>query len=432
MPASLSERYRAHIKTLTKHAHTALEQTGYDGVVIHSGRLVAKSSFDDQDWPFRPVPEFEHWAKVDWPDAVVFVSRGEKAKLVAVRKESFWERIDEPNWLLLECGVEVVEVASFDETKSLLPAGRLAFVGHDAVAAEALGIEDVNPTALVELLHDRRTIKTDYEIACMAEASNRAVRGHVAAREAFEAGETSELAIHLAYLGGSGQDDAQTPYKNIVALNDAAAVLHHIHYRTVDTPRSLLIDAGAAFRGYASDITRTYAAADATEFAELIARMESLQAKIIDRIEVDVPFEDLHDAAHEMMGSLLVEAGLFEGSAEAAVEGGVTRKLFPHGLGHSIGVQVHDVGMRKTESKPENPFLRNTSTMTAGQVVTIEPGLYFIDSFLAQLREAPVGRDVRWDRVEALAPFGGIRIEDNVVIEKRGVRNLTREAFAAL
>ena len=106
---------------------------------------------------------------------------------------------------------------------------------------------------------------------------------------------------------------------------------------------------------------------------------------------------------------------------------GITRALYPHGLGHSLGLQCHDVGCALVKPKQRNPYLRNTSTITEGQVFTIEPGIYFIDALLAELRAKPEARLVDWTAVEALAPLGGVRIEDDVVVEAAGVRNLTRE-----
>ena len=108
----------------------------------------------------------------------------------------------------------------------------------------------------------------------------------------------------------------------------------------------------------------------------------------------------------------------------------VTRALFPHGLGHSLGVTVHDVGMKPRAPRPDNKFLRNTSVIEPGQVFTIEPGIYVIDGLLAPLQADDRRGLVDWDAIAELRPFGGIRIEDNVVVEPRGVRNLTREAFA--
>ena len=110
----------------------------------------------------------------------------------------------------------------------------------------------------------------------------------------------------------------------------------------------------------------------------------------------------------------------------------MTRALFPHGLGHSLGVCVHDVGMRLTPPRDDNPFLRNTSAIEIGQVFTIEPGCYIIDALLAPLRADDRAELVDWDAIDALRPFGGIRIEDDICIVDGGIVNLTREAFAAV
>jgi Xaa-Pro dipeptidase len=143
-----------------------------------------------------------------------------------------------------------------------------------------------------------------------------------------------------------------------------------------------------------------------------------------------MPYEDLHDESHRLLAAALCELGIGRGSPEALVERGVTRALFPHGLGHSLGVTVHDVGMKPRPPRPENRFLRNTSVIEVGQVFTIEPGIYVIDPLLAPLRADDRRALLDWAAIDELRPFGGIRIEDDVVIEPRGVRNLTREAFA--
>jgi len=109
----------------------------------------------------------------------------------------------------------------------------------------------------------------------------------------------------------------------------------------------------------------------------------------------------------------------------------VTRALFPHGLGHSLGVVTHDVGMRERSPRPDNRFLRNTSTIEVGQVFTIEPGFYVIDALVEPLRRDDRAGLVNWSAIDALRPYGGIRIEDNVAVVEGGTWNLTRDAFAA-
>jgi Xaa-Pro dipeptidase len=158
--------------------------------------------------------------------------------------------------------------------------------------------------------------------------------------------------------------------------------------------------------------------------------MEALQQEILRRIRPGLPYEELHDDSHRLLAVVLCELGIGRASADELVARGVTRALYPHGLGHSLGVTVHDVGMKLHAPRPENKFLRNTSVIEPGQVFTIEPGIYIIDPLLAPL-QADDRRDlVDWGAIAELRPFGGIRVEDNVMVQDHGVRNLTREAFA--
>jgi Xaa-Pro dipeptidase len=131
-----------------------------------------------------------------------------------------------------------------------------------------------------------------------------------------------------------------------------------------------------------------------------------------------------------MLAPIIRDFGWVQASDDELVETGATRRFLPHGLGHSLGIQVHDVGMRRKPAKAENPYLRNTSTVEVGQVFTVEPGCYFIASLLEELRTLPIASKVNWAAIDELRPFGGIRIEDNVVVKEGGVRNLTREAAA--
>jgi Xaa-Pro dipeptidase len=116
-----------------------------------------------------------------------------------------------------------------------------------------------------------------------------------------------------------------------------------------------------------------------------------------------------------------------------AVEAGLTAPFFPHGLGHFLGIQVHDVGGR--QKAPEGgvvppprqyPYLRTTRTIEEGHVFTIEPGLYFIEMLLRPHRSGPKAGLFDWKLVDQLAGHGGIRIEDNILVTKSGGRNLTR------
>jgi Xaa-Pro dipeptidase len=215
--------------------------------------------------------------------------------------------------------------------------------------------------------------------------------------------------------------------------------LHYQHYdRSPPADRaSFLIDAGGRYRGYASDITRTYAADDG-EFAELIAAMDRLQQGLIATIKPGLDYLALHESMHRAIAQVLVDFRIVTCDATVAFERGITDAFIPHGLGHLIGLQTHDVAGHMvspdggTRPPPDRyAALRLTREIAVDQVFTIEPGLYFIAMLLDELRAKPAGRDVDWASVARFMRYGGIRIEDNVHVTAAGVVNLTRDAFAA-
>jgi Xaa-Pro dipeptidase len=284
-----------------------------------------------------------------------------------------------------------------------------------------------------------RAAKTPYELACLREANRLGARGHQAAAQAFEAGGT-EFEIELAFLRACGLREQELPYNPIIALNEGGAVLHYqvLEKHAPEHRRSLLIDAGAEFAGYASDITRTYALRDG-DFRHLIRKMDALQQELCTGVRPGVDWRDVHLRAHELVAMLLRDADIVTCSAEEAVAAGVTSVFLPHGIGHLLGLEVHDVGgfMRSADGgeipRPEgHPFLRLTRVLEPGFVVTMEPGIYFIDQLLGAARADTRARAINWTRVEDLRPYGGIRIEDDLAVTPGGCENLTRDAFAAL
>lgn len=429
---TFADTYPDHLQYLQRGTEAALAAHGFDALVLCSGTAAQKNRFDDQYWPLSPTPAFAHWCPLVEADAYIVVRPGHKPRLVRTVVEDFWETHAPPESEHFWAGFDLVEVKP-GLAGDALPGGTVAVITRDPGASPP---GSVNPPGLIAALDLVRTKKTPYEIECLAEASRRAARGHKELARLFAGGTPSELELHLAYLQATAQDDAAAPYKNIVALGAHAAVLHYVSYQQarVAGDTSLLVDAGAKCLGYGSDITRTYVrgtSGAATRFGELLAHVEALQQEIIRRIQPGMSYEDLHDDTHRLLAVALRELGIGRGSAEELVDKGVTRALFPHGLGHSLGITVHDVGMKPRPPRPENKFLRNTSVIEVGQVFTIEPGVYVIDPLLAPLR-ADARKDlVDWAAIDELRPFGGIRIEDNILVEQAGTRNLTREAFAS-
>jgi Xaa-Pro dipeptidase len=427
--------YANHISQLQKNYEQALEATGFAGVVLHSGRGLRQRAVDDQYWPLKVNPSFSQWVPLQSADTIVVVQKGKKPTLIRPLDDNFWEGpAPEPRDFFTEA-FDLVQCPP-DAIAKALPAKKLAWIGDASEAAAELEIdpESVNPASLVEKLDALRVIKSQYEIQCLAEASQIAARGHARLAELFAIGLYSELDLHLEYLRVTQQNALETPYSNIVAQGANAAVLHHVHYtKHVDARKdlSLLVDAGALSMGYASDITRTYVRGQseaAKDFAALIAGMESLQLELCARVKPGMNYEDLHNHAHDRLADLLLACGIATGaSASSLVEQGITRAFFPHGLGHSLGLQVHDVGCRLVPPTDQNPFLRNTTSIEAGQVFTVEPGCYFIEGLLGPLKATGASKHVSWSAVDALRPFGGIRIEDNLAVTEGASINLTRD-----
>jgi Xaa-Pro dipeptidase len=292
---------------------------------------------------------------------------------------------------------------------------------------------------VVAYLEYHRAYKTPYEIGMMRTATARGVRAHRAAERAFRAG-ASEFGIHLAYCQAAGQDAAELPYGNIIALNEHGAVLHYTDRDRVPPKavRSFLIDAGASHHGYACDITRTYASDGHDAFRALVDAVDAAQLRMCDQVRAGFDYRQLHLDAHFALATILRDFDLVTVTPEVAVETGVSSAFFPHGIGHGIGLQVHDVaGFAESDGggsigRPEgHPYLRLTRVLEPGMVVTIEPGIYFIDMLLDELKDKGLGPSVNWEQVERFKPYGGIRIEDDVVCTEGAPRNLTREGFAA-
>ncbi len=268
-------------------------------------------------------------------------------------------------------------------------------------------------------------------------------RGHIGAAAAFKAG-ASEYEIHQAFLHAIGQREQELPYNAIVALNEAGSVLHYQNLRREPpaTQHSLLIDAGAQCAGYASDITRTFAAdntAQATrDFAALIKAMDRTQQGLCGQVRAGVQWSDIHLAAHRAVAGVLRDFDLIHCGAEEALATGLSSVFMPMASATCWGCRsmmwVDYSARRRVGKFPGRlgtPYLRLTRCLEVGFVVTMEPGLYFIEQLLAQARADARGAHINWRTVEHLRPFGGIRIEDDLAVTASGCENLTRDAFAA-
>lgn len=432
--------YAEHLKSKLKIYMEALSESGLSRAIIGSGK---------QDFRFRDdlgVPHFTNAYFNEFvplrqrPNSFLVLEAGNTPALFVQHHDDYWH--SEPPALEPEF-VGQFELNEYIKEPDLGVQNGTAYIGKslselpDTVAETVL----LNPDRLLSYIDYHRAWKTEYEQACLREANQKAVPAHRAAEAAFRRG-CSEYQIHMAYLLAANSRESDLPYDSIVALNANAAVLHHMHLSTErpSQSRSFLIDAGASVRGYGSDISRTYVYEPAgsgegnADFLALIRGVDELQQKIVLEATAGKPYLELHQLAHRLIAQLLVAMGIVRCAVDEALDTGLTNVFFPHGIGHLLGVQVHDKGghmgnsdgMLKTPPE-QYPALRLTRTLEENMVVTIEPGIYFIPSLLSRWQKKTFLNQALINR---LAPFGGVRIEDNIICGKATAENLTRNAFS--
>lgn len=438
-PPDIAALHAAHLDVLRARFDRALGACGYRAVLIYSGGLTPIFG-DDQEHPFRVNAWFKAWVPLtSVADCFLYYEPGRTPVLLFHRPVDFWympAEMPRSEWTRT---IEIKPIADRKAARTALPRelGRVACLGEPFAEAAAWGLA-LNPADLTMRLEYDRAVKTPYELECLRSANRLGARAHLAAAHAF-AGGASEREIELAFLRACGSREQELPYNPIVALNEHAAVLHYQRLDALPPPelRSLLIDAGVESAGYASDITRTYSFAD-PDFAALIESFDAVQQALCAGVHAGADWRDVHLTAHRLVAELLHEADITTCDPEEAVATGVSSVFLPHGLGHLLGLQVHDAGGRLRSPEggeiprpPGHPYLRLTRVLAEGFVVTMEPGIYFIESLLDEARaDARAGR-INWARVEQLRNFGGIRIEDDLAVTATGAENLTRDAFRA-
>jgi Xaa-Pro dipeptidase len=436
----LAELYKKHIASLKSHYETTLEALNglaLEGVLIHSGSEDYYFA-DDNHISFRSVPHFTHWLPLEGHDHFLLFQPGKPLKLFRYIPKDFWYETPKDCQNHYQHQFEIIEVNKVSQISSYLPSlSKTAYIGNNPKLAKEWGVPEdlIQPKKLMTRLDFARAKKTDYEVECMRLANKRAALGHKAAQASFQAG-LSERHIHRDYLNAIEATDLETPYTNIVALNEKAAVLHYQQKRGNESAPGnlLLIDAGAKTFGYCSDITRTYLR-DGTNpvFQELLNKMERLQQTLVAKVTVGLSYIELHRQTHQGIAEILSDLGLIKLKASEIFERQFTHPFFPHGLGHLLGIQVHDVSghMADEEGNPapppsEYPFLRFTRSIEKGHVFTIEPGFYFIPMLLEPYRNGSDQALFDWQTIDRLTNLGGIRIEDNIYVKDEGSENLTR------
>jgi Xaa-Pro aminopeptidase len=258
--------------------------------------------------------------------------------------------------------------------------------------------------ALDHMLHDMRVYKSREELSAMRRSAKVAIEAHEQVMRDCRPG-MNEADIHAGLLHTFTRNQCEPSYLPIVGGGPNACVLHYIANRDVlRDGELLLIDAGAEYDGYASDITRTFPINGkfSQEQKELYEVVLAAQSAAIGKAYAGNQWQEVHDAAIRVATEGMVELGILKNSVDEEIESGRYKHFYVHNTGHWLGLDVHDVG--------EYTIDGHSRELEPGMVMTVEPGIYI---------------NPQEEEVPGCFRGVGIRIEDNVAITRDEPRILT-------
>ncbi len=292
---------------------------------------------------------------------------------------------------------------------------------------------NVETEALIDALTYCRVLKTDWELDQMREACRVNDLAYIEVMKNIKPGmyeyEMKAIFNKVQIENGLLQD----AYNGIFASGKNGAILHYVvNNSKIKDGDLFLMDSGFECNGYASDYTRTFPAngkyTDIQKgiYNSVLTGMD----KVLETMKPGEKMEDLHLLASKTMMEGLKDLGIVKGNVDDMMEENIFALFFPHGLGHFLGLDTHDVGgYPKGVDRIDRPgikFLRARRELQPGMVVTIEPGIYFVPAVLKPALEDPEKNQfLNSDKVESLLDFGGVRIEDDIVITEDGIENMT-------
>jgi Xaa-Pro aminopeptidase len=427
----LNERDPAIVAQLTRRRAAAADAWNLTDelVLVGAGDAIGVPGRYDRTYPFRSHSEYLYLTDRERPGGVLAFDPGDgwiDFVEPVTREELLWSGVDRLEEGVPDGALPVTELNAWLEARRDRRCGCLG-AGVPGVSSD----EELDEELRYVLTQVRRP-KDEVELARMRTAEQATRAGFVALEPLIELGRTErELQIELEAHFFRGGADALA-FETIVAGGAHSAVLHF-----APTARALrdgdlaLIDAGGEYRGYASDVTRTYSASGAftPEQAHVYGTVAQALRTAIETCRPGAEWRDVHRAAALVIADGLVDFGILRGEPETLFERGAVSLFFPHGVGHMVGLGVRDAGgvlRGRSEPGPGFPRLRVDLPLERDYAMTVEPGIYFIPAMLGDRTTREELRDaVGWDRVDSLLDFGGIRLEENVVITDDGCDVLT-------
>ncbi len=444
-------------KTYAKRRELLKKQLG-SGLALFLGNDECAMNYTANTYPFRQDSTFLYFFGLDTAGLAAVVDVDEKKDVL------FGDDIDIEDIIWMGFLPTLKDRAALVGVKETAPSKSLAGVLQEAAAKgraihvlppyrpehllklEALlGIKPSEAKArasmeLIKAVVAQRSIKSEAEVAEIEAAHLTTYKMYDAAMRMAQPGvwerDIAGRIDGIASAGGGGN-----AFPTILTIN--GQILHnHAHTNRLKKGDLLVVDSGASSPSrYAADITRTIPVGGSFTAKQLdvyeIVRAANEVALAASR--PGVPFKDVHFLAAKTIASGLKELGLMKGDVDAAVAQGAHALFFPHGLGHMIGLDVHDmenlgennIGYDETVERSQQfglAYLRMAKKLKPGHVLTVEPGIYFIPALIDKWKAEKMHLDfIVYPKLEAYRAFGGIRIEDNILVTKDGVRVFSKK-----
>ena len=428
------------------------------GLILLLGNEESPMNYPDNRYPFRQDSSFLYFFGLDFPSlaAVIDIDQGKECVFGddLTVDDIIWTGPQPP--LKEKCQkVGISETASLDQLPMMLKKAaeqerKIHFLPQyrpenvlkigQLLGIQPAAIQDRISVPLIKAVVAQRSIKTEDEIAEITAAIDISYEMQTLAMRMSKPG-VYEMGIAGAMEGIALSHGSRLSFPTIFSVH--GETLHNHYYGNIMKEGNIAVnDSGAeSALGYASDITRTIPVSGkfSQRQKEIYTIVLNAQEKAIEAVKPGVEFRDIHRLGCTVLALGLKDLGLMKGNIEEGVDAGAHTLFFQCGLGHMMGLDVHDMeGLGEdyvgyTDTIKRNPefgwrSLRLGKVLEADFVITVEPGIYFIPELIDRWKaEKKNSQYINYDAVEKYRGFGGIRIEDDVLVTKDGYRVLGRK-----
>lgn len=450
VPMSLHKQNRDKLIQYFKDNLAAFDSNlSLDSVALLQGGAQQHQYDTDRELVFRQESYFMYLFGVTEPDcfAAIDLSSSESILFVPKLPEVYavWEGVIHP----LEYFKAKYEVSTVKYTEDLnqyfvdrKPTAIHTLLGINSdskaksVPATFEGIERFN--VVTSFLHtaitECRVIKSSIEIEIMRYVNKVSSEAHKKVMKACRPGmmeyQLESLFLHEIYTEGGCRFCA---YTCICGTGKSGATLHYgQNCKLIRDGDMVLLDMGGEYNGYVADISRSYPANGkfTQDQIDIYESVLAAQNAVMDKIKPGVSWPELHRLSERVILEQLKSRGFLQGNVDDMVKCHLASVFMPHGLGHLMGMDVHDVGGypngTERSSEPGLNRLRTNRVLKSGMVLTVEPGIYFVDALLNAALVDPVqSAFLVKEKIARFRNFGGVRLEDDIVVTETGMENLT-------